>query len=613
MKILLKNTQSMLGDRLMFTPAVRDLKAAYPDWDIGVESIGPEIWENNPHIVRNMINPDAVYQIGPGKVTTGSKTSGLHITTAFRCSLEEQFGKPIKQGPFKPEIFLTGAEKTLRIIDGQYWVINIDCGPFSAKRWYENRWQQLIEALGDLTFVQVGLARDNQYRLRGSNVIDLIDQTKIRELFGLVYNAQGCIGLISSLMHVAAAFDKPCVVLAGAREPTTFERYANHRYIDMVGCLPCCSKQACWHNSIGACENRVKDIARCMDMIRVDHVVDAIKSYYQGRVLTKPEGRIELARRRPTIRIITNAKCLGGAERSVLQIARMFIENKWRVEFSPAGTICSDFEKAIPEGAVISNHITRSCDILLLYSSDMVFNFDKQQFDVFDQLRAKRKVMALTYKLGKAGQVNWTKGWNKYLFLSSIMRDAFLKRQPNIKTAVLAPPVQLQPFLIVQPDYNGPLRLVRHSSQGDNKFPRDLLEICRKAPAHFHFMPGPSQLKVECNITLYPYDPDPAGVAGFLAKGNCFWYLLPENYTDQGPRVIVEAMAAGLPVIAENRDGAKDRVTAETGWLIDKHDEVIDLLHSLDSDILRVKGQAARKRAVEVFKAELWYENIIEN
>lgn len=72
----------------------------------------------------------------------------------------------------------------MRIIDGHYWVINIDCGPFSAKRW-----QQVIEALPDITFVQVGLTKDNQYRLRGLNVIDLIDQTKIRELFSLVYHS----------------------------------------------------------------------------------------------------------------------------------------------------------------------------------------------------------------------------------------------------------------------------------------------------------------------------------------------------------------------------------------------------------------------------------------
>lgn len=617
MKILLSNLQPMLGDRLMFTPVVRDLKKAHPDWEIGVESIGPEMWENNPHIVRNMTKPDKIFHIGPGKVTRGSKTNGLHVTNAFRCSLEEHLGEPVQQGPFKPEIFLSETEKNSRIIDGRYWVINTDCGPFSAKRWHNERFQQVVDELSDITFVQVGLKKDNQYRLRGPNVIDLLDKTKIRELFSLVYNAEGCISLISSLMHVAAAFDKPCVVLAGAREPATFEHYANHRYIDMVGCLSCCSKNACWHNAISACENRVKDIARCMDMIRVEQIVDAVKSYYEGGVLTKPEGRIEPARKKPLVRIVTNAKCLGGAERSALQIAKQFIDNNWRVELSAAGAMSPNFEQAVPKGVVISNHITRGCDVFMLYASDMVYSFDKAQFDVFNQVKAGRKIMALTYKRGKAGEVPWTKGWDKYLFLSSTLQEFFLKRLPDARTAVLAPPIDMKPFLAVQPDYNGPLRLVRHSSQGSQKFGLDLEEICHKVAAQFFFMPGPpwslkSQISnFKSQITKCPYDKDPAKVAEFLARGNCFWYLLPEFYSEQGPRVIVEAMAAGLAVIAENRDGPKDRVTPETGWLIDSHNDVIDLIHSLDSDILREKGQAARKRAVEEFRAELWFEQII--
>jgi len=608
MKILLVNTQAMLGDRLMFTPVVRDLKNQHPDWQIGVESFGPEIWENNPHIEQNLRELDAVYQIGPAKVTKGSKTNGLHITAAFRSSLEEQLNETIKQGPFRPEIFLSEAEKSLKIIDGRYWVINIDCGPFSAKRWYHERWQQVVEALSEITFVQVGLKKDNQYRLRGANVIDLIDKTKIRELFSLVYNAEGCISLISSLMHVAAAFEKPCVVLAGAREPLTFEKYPNHRYIDKVGCLPCCEKQACWKNSIGACKNRVGDIARCMDMITTGEIIDAVKTYYEGGILNKVN---RLAVRRKIIRIVTNAKCLGGAERSVLQIAKMFGQNNWRVEISAAGTVCEDFRKALPERITLTNHISRPCDVILLYASDMVFNFDKPQFEMFNRLEAQRKVMALTYKLGKAGQVRWTKDWNKYLFLSSDLCEGFKQRYPPARTAVLAPAVDLEPFLKDQPDYSGPLRLVRHSSQGDNKYPRDLAEICKQSPAQFYFMPGPSWLRTERNISLFSYEPQPDKVAEFLAKGNCFWYLLPQGYTDQGPRVIVEAMAAGLAVIAERRDGGKDRVTTQTGWLIDKHEEVIDLLHSLSSEQLRVKGQTARERAIEKFRAELWYENII--
>lgn len=610
MRILLKNTQVMLGDRLMFTPVVRDLKKQHPDWELMVESFGPEIWVNNPHIHRGNEKPDKEFNIGPGKVTRGSKTNGLHITEAFRMSLQEQLGEQIKQGPFKPEIFLSDTEINDRTIKGHYWVINIDCGPFSAKRWRHERFQEVADKLGFITFVQVGLEKDNEYRLKGPNVIDMIGQTKIRELFRLVYHSAGCISLVSSLMHVAAAFDKPCVVLAGGREPFNFEKYANHRYIDMTGILPCCQKTACWHNSITACENIQSDnIAKCMDMIEADDVIREIIYYYQGGILKRPGNKP--AHKRPLLRIVTNAKCLGGAERSVIEIARQFINKNWRVEISPATFMGADFKQALPEGAAINRHVSGPCDVLLLYCSDMVWNFDKSEFDVFKRLRAARKVMAVTYKLGKAGQEPWTIGWDKYLFLSSDLKDKFLVRQPGADTGVLAPAVDIEPFLKIRPDYNGGLRMVRHSSQGDAKYPASLEIICKESSAHFFFMPGPSWMRPERNITLYPYRNGPDKVAEFLGKGNCFLYLLPAGYTDQGPRVIVEAMAAGLPVIAENRDGAKDRITTETGWLIDKHEETADLLHSITYEELRRKGTAARTRAIETFSAKKWFNLIV--
>jgi len=618
-KILLRNTQPLLGDRMMFTPVVRDFKKAYPKIQVGVISAGPEMWNNNPHIDQAVTaaNADEIYDIGPGKVTRGSKTNGLHITAAFRESLQENFGRPIKQGPFKPDIHLSDAEKNHRLIDGRYWVVNTDTGPFTAKRWRAERFQQLVDAMPEITFVQVGLAKDNYARLKGDNVIDLIDKTKIRELFSLVYNADGCLSLVSSLMHVAAAFEKPCVVIAGGREPFTFERYPNHRYIDTIGMLPCCKKNACWHNALSACKDHDGTVARCMDLITVRQVKDAVESYYEGGTLERPATVIE-TKLKPVLRIVANGKYLGGAERSYIEIAKIFIAKGWRVELAPGGPIAADIQNALPPELTINDHLTRPCDILLFYASDMVFNFDQDRFKVFGRLQAGKKVMALTYKIGKAGQVPWTKGWDRYLFLSTSLREGFLQKCLCIEditikpdTAVLAPPVELEPFLKVQPNYAGVTRVVRHSSQGDVKFPPDLPAIMERCKAQFLFMPGPSWLQFTRNVSRLPYAGDPAAVAEFLAKGNVFWYLLPEGYTDQGPRVIVEAMAAGLPVICENRDGPADRITIETGWKIDSHAEAIDLINSLTPEILAAKGKAARQRAKSEYVKEKWFEAIL--
>jgi glycosyltransferase involved in cell wall biosynthesis len=101
-------------------------------------------------------------------------------------------------------------------------------------------------------------------------------------------------------------------------------------------------------------------------------------------------------------------------------------------------------------------------------------------------------------------------------------------------------------------------------------------------------------------------------VPWFLKRGNLFWYPLPLDppYTDQGPRVIVEALAFGLPVIADNRDGAKDRVTDEVGWLCDTHEQYLDVLQGINGKVLNIKGQAAKEYARTAFDPMRWIGHI---
>ena len=67
------------------------------------------------------------------------------------------------------------------------------------------------------------------------------------------------------------------------------------------------------------------------------------------------------------------------------------------------------------------------------------------------------------------------------IFLCSDLRDTFLKKYDTKNTVILAPPVDLDKFLKIQPDYSGMIRIMRHSSQGDVKYDKGIVEIVKKS------------------------------------------------------------------------------------------------------------------------------------
>ena len=629
LKVGLWNHQPLLGDRLAMTSFVRDLKLTYPHWQIFVDVERPDPWAHNPH-VAGVISPgtpppekfDIAWRIGPFAATQGSKTNGIHIMRAFGYGWTRKTGLPLQLGPVKPDLHLSDADRAYHPIAGDYWVVNPDTNNMGSKRWHPDRWRELFRARPDLHFVQVGLGAHAAIDYADEpNVTSLVDQTTERQLFALVAGASGCVSLVSSLMHVAAAFDKPCVVLAGGREPPTFEHYPAHQFISRVGALECCRDSPCWKNSIAACKRQVATehgpVAACMLTIEPSDVARAIDVYYDGGRLPRAEGIPAVGGSRArTLRIVTNGKCYGGAERSCRTIAGLFHERGWQVEIATRQPMGRDMAEAFAPIAVTTSDVSGPCDVLLWYASDQVFDAHLEEFEPLRAAAraAGRTVMALTYKLGKVPTLDWCHDWDRYLFLCSEMRDRFAAKYTGPAGAamsVLAPAVDLAPFLALpEPGEGERVRVVRHSSQGDNKWPESTRALVAGCPkAEFRFMPGPSWLAASERVTLQP-----AGsmtVPDFLAQGNLFCYLLPDGYSEQGPRVIVEAMAAGLPVIADNRWGAKDRVTSATGWLVDRHEQAVEIVNSVTPALLAAKGRAARQRAQTAFDPQRWVEAII--
>jgi hypothetical protein len=726
MIVELHNHQA-LGDTVVMTCAVRDLYNVIPTWtrivedpkagearksfakmqiDRIVAALGerfeikavtnfPLVWSYNPHVITSGV-PNLSLDIGTGIGTQQSNTSGLHICNAYRLSIEEKLGISIPQGRIKPELFLSKEEIAEEPeVPGRYWLITTGGKKqFTSKLWPYDRWQAIVDALPRITFVQLGLADHYHPRLKGPNVVDLVGQTEhpewgLRRLFKLAYHADGAVTIVTGLMHIMAAFEKPCVVIAGAREPVTFTYYGWHRHISHQGAMRCIRRvdepdekvkshisptNSCWRASVEGCPERIKmlyegqehEFAKCLCMISIDDVVRTMGSYYEGGMLlpigsdyrtVKVSSRIAalandsvsmeekvvsveekpvvlpvttvipLKGSKPIFKLVGNGHAWGGGERSSSWILKTMAQAGYDCYFVPTH-ITHDAEtkkpvfrvsreyKAVMDdaGITITDELSAPCDILLLYANDMVFGFDNPKYEIFKRVQAKRKVMVLNYRLGKAPDLDWCKNWDAYGFLSTTLRGQFLKKCPNANTFVLPPPVDIQPFLDVDPgSLNKTLHLVRVSTQASQKYPKDigvLIDAIRKLhpKCSFSFMEAADW--VPDGAGIFKFRQGEMSVIDFLKRGTCFWYPLPVGYTDQGPRVIIEALAFGLPVVADNRDGAKDRVTPEIGWLCNTYKDYEEVFRGISGRILTEKGKAAKEYAREHFDPRLWVAKI---
>jgi len=101
--------------------------------------------------------------------------------------------------------------------------------------WPIEKWEALIEALPDCTFIQIG-NKDEKY-VKGS--LDWRGKTQLRDAFCLIKHAHTFVGVDSSFAHATNAFGLPGVVLFGDSSPVHWGHENNINLYKKVSCSPC--------------------------------------------------------------------------------------------------------------------------------------------------------------------------------------------------------------------------------------------------------------------------------------------------------------------------------------------------------------------------------------
>lgn len=327
-----------LGDTVCLSALVRDIHRAYPGrYRVLVGGNYANVaWLNNPYCEKAPPDPKGQpvaleYQSG---IVACNDPAGpkKHFLSWFHHSFGQVTGLRVPVTEPKGDLHLTPEERRVRA-EGRYWVV-VAGGKrdMTAKIWPVVYWQQAVDALADrgVRCVQAGADFRHHYHPRLCGVEQWVGRTRSeRDFFALIANAEGVVCGVTAAMHVAAVFDKPCVVVAGGREAPWWEEYSNryapesfgpdcrpvrveHVFLHTVGRFDCGLNnldRGCWRdravpleaadhvhprNKARLCRRPVtvgrQGVPECLAAVTPQEVVAAVMGYYDRGVLPRPDA-----------------------------------------------------------------------------------------------------------------------------------------------------------------------------------------------------------------------------------------------------------------------------------------------------------------------------------
>ncbi len=294
---LLLKTDQAPGDAVAMTVAVYSLHRAHPSkYVTAVESKWPEVFAHNPDVVPAESIPQASWNVVQMHYPAihQSNERGIHFMQGWCEFLGAALGIQVPLLTNRPRLYFDPYDYDSSPVQDSWLVCSGGKQDFTNKLWGWGNYQKVVDDLAcKVHFIQVGSSYCDHPNLFGA--VNMVGKTTLRQLFDLVRRARGVMCGVSLLMHVAAALEKPAVVIAGGREPVQWNSYPKQHYLHTVGALPCSDIKgnvggACWRSRVvpigdgtnldkDTCERPVGGLPECMTMIRPTEVTELILRY----------------------------------------------------------------------------------------------------------------------------------------------------------------------------------------------------------------------------------------------------------------------------------------------------------------------------------------------
>lgn len=259
-----------IGDVLLITPLIAELRRQNPRSEIYVETNHPELFRDNPAVTKagaafpevyrwaTLIDLDMSYENQPETNIVDAYFKTAHIV-------------PHPDALILPQIFpsLMDRQMAAALLGKKKWIA-IHPGPttWKGKNWPWERWEELCREL---------LAADWRVLLVGTrgpslpNFMDLRGKTDFHQLTAIINRCRLFVGVDSFPMHVATSQGIPVVGLFGASDPR-YILQASAQYA-VRGTADCAGAR---HRVAG--QTYVDCDGACMESITVDQVLQAIKN-----------------------------------------------------------------------------------------------------------------------------------------------------------------------------------------------------------------------------------------------------------------------------------------------------------------------------------------------